>query len=52
MASFSEAPPGNPKAGEKIFKTKCAQCYTVEKGAGHKQGERHPPPAAALADQI
>jgi len=39
MASFSEAPPGNPTAGEKIFKTKCAQCHTVDKGAGHKQGE-------------
>ncbi|PWZ33798.1 Cytochrome c [Zea mays] len=38
MASFSEAPPGNPTAGEKIFKTKCAQCHTVDKGAGHKQG--------------
>lgn len=38
MASFQEAPPGNAKAGEKIFKTKCAQCHTVEKGAGHKQG--------------
>uniref|UniRef100_M8C927 Cytochrome c n=1 Tax=Aegilops tauschii TaxID=37682 RepID=M8C927_AEGTA len=38
MASFSEAPPGNPAAGEKIFKTKCAQCHTVDKGAGHKQG--------------
>ena len=38
MATFAEAPPGNPKAGEKIFKTKCAQCHTVDKGAGHKQG--------------
>ncbi|CAI9101521.1 OLC1v1038861C1 [Oldenlandia corymbosa var. corymbosa] len=38
MASFAEAPPGDSKAGEKIFKTKCAQCHTVEKGAGHKQG--------------
>ena len=38
MASFEQAPPGDPKAGEKIFKTKCAQCHTVEKGAGHKQG--------------
>lgn len=38
MASFGEAPPGDLKAGEKIFKTKCAQCHTVEKGAGHKQG--------------
>ncbi|KAJ8510970.1 hypothetical protein OPV22_001404 [Ensete ventricosum] len=38
MASFAEAPPGDRSAGEKIFKTKCAQCHTVEKGAGHKQG--------------
>ncbi|KAL7125007.1 hypothetical protein ABFS83_14G086700 [Erythranthe nasuta] len=38
MASFDEAPPGDGKAGEKIFKTKCAQCHTVDKGAGHKQG--------------
>ncbi|XP_034199692.1 cytochrome c-2 isoform X2 [Prunus dulcis] len=38
MASFAEAPPGDAKAGEKIFRTKCAQCHTVDKGAGHKQG--------------
>ncbi|MBA0775650.1 hypothetical protein Gotri_010768 [Gossypium trilobum] len=38
MASFEQAPPGNAKAGEKIFKTKCSQCHTVDKGAGHKQG--------------
>ncbi|KAF9608505.1 hypothetical protein IFM89_009871 [Coptis chinensis] len=38
MASFDEAPPGNPTTGAKIFKTKCAQCHTVDKGAGHKQG--------------
>jgi len=38
MASFAEAPPGDSKVGEKIFKTKCAQCHTVDKGAGHKQG--------------
>ncbi|CAH8337069.1 unnamed protein product [Eruca vesicaria subsp. sativa] len=37
MASFDEAPPGNSKAGEKIFRTKCAQCHTVDKGACHKQ---------------
>eukprot|EP00249_Psilotum_nudum_P004216 c17756_g1_i1 orf=653-1183(-) len=38
MATFGEAPPGDLKAGEKIFKTKCAQCHAVEKSAGHKQG--------------
>ncbi|KAK7816415.1 cytochrome c [Quercus suber] len=37
MASFSEAPTSDPKVREKIFKTKCAQCHTVDKGAGHKQ---------------
>ncbi len=38
MATFAEAPKGNEKAGEKIFKTKCAQCHAVEQAAGHKQG--------------
>lgn len=38
MASFGEAPEGNKDAGAKIFKTKCAQCHTVESGQGHKQG--------------
>lgn len=38
MATFGEAPKGNAKSGEKIFKTKCAQCHAVEKAGGHKQG--------------
>ncbi|KAJ7516939.1 hypothetical protein O6H91_21G005100 [Diphasiastrum complanatum] len=38
MATFGDAPAGNAKVGEKIFKTKCSQCHAVEKAAGHKQG--------------
>ncbi|CAI5484272.1 unnamed protein product [Closterium sp. Yama58-4] len=37
-ATLGEAPAGNPDAGAKIFKTKCAQCHVAEKGGGHKQG--------------
>ncbi|CAF1096110.1 unnamed protein product [Rotaria sordida] len=29
---------GDVEKGAKIFKTKCAQCHVVEKGAGNKQG--------------
>ena len=31
-------PQGNVKKGAKIFKAKCAQCHTVEKGGAAKQG--------------
>ena len=41
MSTFAEAPAGNVANGEKIFKTKCAQCHVAEKGGGHKQVSRH-----------
>lgn len=33
-----EVPEGNAKKGAKIFKSKCAQCHTIEKGGLTKQG--------------
>ncbi|EFJ04974.1 hypothetical protein SELMODRAFT_411405 [Selaginella moellendorffii] len=38
MATFKDAPAGNAASGEKLFKTKCSACHTIEKGGGHKQG--------------
>lgn len=52
MASFDQAPPGDPKVGEKIFRTKCAQCHTVEKGAGHKQGNSFISVCARAHDRV
>ncbi|KND00479.1 cytochrome c isoform 1 [Spizellomyces punctatus DAOM BR117] len=31
-------PAGNATNGAKLFKTRCAQCHVVEKGAPHKVG--------------
>jgi cytochrome c len=31
-------PEGDAKKGAKLFKAKCAQCHTVEKGGAAKQG--------------
>jgi len=33
-----EVPAGNAKKGAKLFKAKCAQCHTCEKGGAAKQG--------------
>ncbi|KAI8928810.1 cytochrome c-like domain-containing protein [Entophlyctis helioformis] len=35
---MSSIPAGNAANGAKLFKTRCAQCHVVEKGAGHKTG--------------
>lgn len=31
-------PAGDATKGEKLFKTRCAQCHVYEKGAGHRVG--------------
>ncbi|KAI8913822.1 cytochrome c-like domain-containing protein [Powellomyces hirtus] len=36
--SIMSMPEGNPTNGAKLFKTRCAQCHVVEKGAPHKVG--------------
>eukprot|EP00931_Biecheleriopsis_adriatica_P114692 TRINITY_DN9060_c0_g1_i3.p1 TRINITY_DN9060_c0_g1~~TRINITY_DN9060_c0_g1_i3.p1 ORF type:complete len:115 (+),score=36.97 TRINITY_DN9060_c0_g1_i3:62-406(+) len=33
-----EVPEGDIKKGAKLFKAKCAQCHTIEKGGNVKQG--------------
>ena len=33
-----QVPEGDVKKGAKLFKAKCAQCHTVEKGGNAKQG--------------
>merc|ERR1711879_920406 len=33
-----EVPAGDTKKGAKLFKAKCAQCHTIEKGGNVKQG--------------
>ncbi|URE00564.1 hypothetical protein MUK42_18532 [Musa troglodytarum] len=50
MASFEEAPPGDAKAGHKIFQSKCAHCHTVEKGAGHKHAGREEEEPGSMVD--
>ncbi|EPY51371.1 cytochrome c [Schizosaccharomyces cryophilus OY26] len=30
--------PGDEKKGASLFKTRCAQCHTIEKGGAHKVG--------------
>ncbi|CEM23294.1 unnamed protein product [Vitrella brassicaformis CCMP3155] len=33
-----EVPEGDAKKGAKVFKSKCSQCHTLNKGGGQKQG--------------
>ncbi|KAL3696595.1 hypothetical protein R1sor_010671 [Riccia sorocarpa] len=38
MSTFVEAPAGDAQSGEKLFKSKCSFCHTLEKGGAHKMG--------------
>merc|ERR1712086_986593 len=38
MGPDVEVPEGEVKKGAKLFKSKCAQCHTIEKGGNAKQG--------------
>merc|ERR1719291_1138264 len=42
-------PEGDKKKGAKLFKSKCAQCHTIEKGGNAKQG---PPLYGILAGRV
>lgn len=33
-----DVPGGDAKKGAKLFKAKCAQCHTIDKGGAAKQG--------------
>ena len=35
---WEQVPAGDVKKGAKLFKAKCAQCHTIEKGGNAKQG--------------
>eukprot|EP01089_Gocevia_fonbrunei_P006146 TRINITY_DN166_c0_g1_i1.p1 TRINITY_DN166_c0_g1~~TRINITY_DN166_c0_g1_i1.p1 ORF type:complete len:113 (+),score=23.33 TRINITY_DN166_c0_g1_i1:81-419(+) len=35
---MSKCPPGNVESGEKLFKARCTQCHTINKGGNNKQG--------------
>jgi len=37
-SQMADIPPGNVENGEKLFKARCAQCHTANKGGPNKQG--------------
>jgi len=36
--SKAKCPPGKADNGEKLFKARCTQCHTINKGGANKQG--------------